>query len=158
MKVWNSKETFDDYKNCRHGIRLISKPDVDRDLTNAIKEMLKWLRKEYEFPIRCPIYLYNYSYLVTRDNKKVSASFLAPYERFVGPYIRISVGDYEKEKNDRGRDNAIASIFCSIFHELTHYFQWIYDVLEKDPLADERQARYYAKKLLMDYASTREHP
>ncbi|MBQ4510659.1 MAG: hypothetical protein II984_08045 [Clostridia bacterium] len=157
MRVWENIPVSE-YENCRHGIRLVSKPSIDSDLNNAIKGMLKWLRSNYEFPIRCPIYLYDYPYLISRSGKKVSASFIAPYDRFEEPYIKLSVGDYEREKKERGRDNAIASIFMSIFHELTHHYQWIHGILGKDPKADERQAIYYAQKRLYEYASTREHP
>ena len=58
MNVWKNIPV-DDYKECRAGIRLVSKPSIDKDLNNALKEMLKWLRKNYVFPIRCPIYLFD---------------------------------------------------------------------------------------------------
>lgn len=157
MNVWKNIPV-DDYKECRAGIRLVSKPSIDEDLNNALKEMLKWLRKNYVFPIRCPIYLFDYPYLISRRGKQVSASFIAPYDRFEEPYIKIAVGDYKKEKAERGRDNAIASILCSIFHEITHYYQWIHNILDDNPKANERQAIYYAGKRLQEYATTREHP
>ncbi|MBO4983106.1 MAG: hypothetical protein J6D23_03525 [Clostridia bacterium] len=155
--VWKNIP-IDDYKNCRSGIRLVSQTSIDRDLNNAIKEMLKWLRKNYVFPIRCPIYLFDCPYLISRKGKQVSASFIAPYDRFEEPYIKVAVGDYNEEKKTRGRDNAIASILVSIFHEVTHYYQWIHDILDDKPQANERQAVYYANKRLQEYAATREHP
>ena len=157
MNVWKNIPV-EDYKNCRSGIRLVSQPSIDRDLNNAIKEMLKWLRKNYVFPIRCPIYLFDYPHLISRKGEQVSASFIAPYDRFEEPYIKVAVGDYSEEKKNRGRDNAIASILISIFHEITHYYQWIHNILDDNPQANERQAIYYASKRLQEYATTRDHP
>ena len=152
MNVWkNNVSNY--YDNCRWGVRLVSEKNVDRDLNKACKELLKWLRNHYQFPIRVPIYLLSRPMIKTRSGKLVSATFLAPYDRLVEPFIKVAVGDYEELKNKCGRDNAIAAIFTSILHELTHYFQWINQVD-----FNERQAIYYAKKIINDYAMTRDHP
>jgi hypothetical protein len=85
----------------------------------------RWLRKNYDFPVRVPVYLFPSEYIFNWDREKISASFFAPFCRHEEPYIRIATGDYESLKAERGRDNALASFLCSLAHEIVHYQQWI---------------------------------
>jgi hypothetical protein len=85
----------------------------------------RWLRTEFDFPIRVPVYLSMRERLVTIHGEVVTASFFAPWEITVEPYIRIATGDYAKELAARGRDNALASYLGSLAHEVLHYQQWI---------------------------------
>jgi hypothetical protein len=84
-----------------------------------------WLRVYYEFPARVPIYLSPHPRLVKRDGELVSASFFAPWEPTVEPYIRVATGDYPELRRRFGRDNALAAYLNSIAHEIVHYQQWI---------------------------------
>jgi hypothetical protein len=59
------------------------------------------------------------------DGELVSASFFAPWDRDIEPYIRIATGDYVQQRRDRGRDNALASFIVSMSHEVIHYQQWV---------------------------------
>jgi hypothetical protein len=59
------------------------------------------------------------------DGNLVSASFFAPWDLQVEPYIRIATGDFARLRRKRGRDNALTSYIISISHEVTHYRQWI---------------------------------
>ena len=74
------------------------------------------------------------------------------------------MGDYEELRNERGRDNALAAVLHSIVHELSHYFQWLknrneWEMADKKTMnAQERQAVYYAREIVMDYAEIVEHP
>jgi len=43
----------------------------------------------------------------------------------VEPYIRLPTGDYEKLKKKHGRDDALATLLCSLAHEVVHYQQWV---------------------------------
>jgi len=87
----------------------------------------------------------------------VYGTFFSPYDKNVEPYARISAGDYVDLLNEIGKDDALASILCSIAHELTHYFQWINDI-QLTSRGEERQATIYAGYILDEYAETREHP
>jgi hypothetical protein len=84
----------------------------------------------------------------------VSATFLAPYDKNLEPYIRVSsTGDYLEMLDERGQDNALAVILGSIAHELGHYYQWVDDKeLDEEGTDDSRE------ELLDEYAVTREHP
>jgi len=71
------------------------------------------------------VYLHSEWHHTTRDGQKVTASFFAPFDRDVEPYIKIATGDFPFLKKTRGRDNALAAFLCSLAHEITHYQQWI---------------------------------
>ena len=94
------------------------------EVRGAYVRYAKWLRKNYEFPIRCPVYLYPSDMLLTRDGKLASAIFFGPYDRNEEPNIRIATGDYPDLERADGRDNALASYIHSFSHEIVHYIQW----------------------------------
>lgn len=156
--LWESND-WNDYlkKDVRTGIRLKFDQNVDPEVQRACKEFVNWLRSEYEFPMRIPIYFKCSKQVKTMDGDTASATFFGPFDKTVEPYIRVSVGDYPDLLEQRGKDNALAAILGSIAHELTHYFQWIKDVNSSDQ-KNEKQAKYYAGEILLDYAETREHP
>lgn len=85
----------------------------------------RWLRQHYEFPMRVVAYLYPSERIVTRDGELASASFFAPFDRSVEPYIRLPTGDYKDLKKKHGRDDALAAFLCSLAHEVVHYQQWV---------------------------------
>lgn len=108
----------------RGGLRIRNKGG-HREVCSALIKFAKWVRANYAFPVRVPVYLYPAEYVVTISGESVAASFFAPYSRKVEPYIRIATGDYNALKRQRGRDNALASFIASLSHELIHYQQWI---------------------------------
>lgn len=160
MHIWtiNKWENFlKDTPNRRTGVRIRVESSVDSDVKLACKNFVYWLRSEYYFPLRIPIYVKASKYLTTLDGDKVVGSFFEPFDYSVEPYIRIATGDYETLKQSIGKDNALASILLSIAHELTHYYQWINNI-ELTPIGRERQATRYAHFIVDEYALTREHP
>jgi hypothetical protein len=91
----------------------------------AFVRFARWLRHEYEFPVRVPVYLFPGEHIVTVNGDRVSASFFAPDDRNEEPYIRIATGDFGELRKERGRDNALAAFLHSFAHELVHYQQWL---------------------------------
>lgn len=85
----------------------------------------RWLRGQYEFPIRVPVYLLPGEQVRTFDGRLCSASFFAPYDRTVEPFIRIATGEYPRMAAEAGREGAIGSHLMSLAHEVVHYRQWI---------------------------------
>lgn len=159
-KLWvcdNWSEYID--SSCRKGLRLRFDKEVDTEVHRACLEFAQWLRKEYEFPMRLPVYFKNTFLVRTPSGEMASAYFFAPYEKTVEPYISIAVGDYLELMSKWGKDNALAAILSSMIHEISHYFQWLknYDFIW-DEDKKEKQAKYYSKEILMDYAETRDHP
>lgn len=111
-------------RNRRQGIRIVGQrghPEVRA----ALIRYARWLRAAYHFPIRVPVYLVAHRQITTCDGKAASASFFAPFERDVEPYIRIATGDYGLLLAQRGRDDALAAFIVSLSHEIIHYQQWI---------------------------------
>lgn len=143
--------------NVSQGLQLKSNSGVDIEVRAACKEFCKWLRNEFSFPIRVPIYLKSAERIKATDGDLVCRTFFEPNDRFVEPYIRIATGDYEELREKYGRDDALATILRSFAHEIVHYLQWINGFEQTDTEA-ERQAERYSKEILNMYAKTREHP
>ena len=93
----------------------------------ALKRFAKWLRQEYDFPIRVPVYLNQPRRFVTIEGEEVTASFFAPYDLNVEPYIRIATGDYDDLVAKSNKNDALAAYIISLAHEIVHYQQWITD-------------------------------
>lgn len=160
MHIWTIekwKHYLDSPDNRRTGLRLRFDPNVDPEVKTACKNFAKWLRSEYYFPLRVPVYVKAQERIKARDGELVVGTFLGPYDYSLEPYVRIATGDYPELLEERGRDNALASILISMAHELTHYFQWINN-LQLTDIGRERQATQYARYILDEYAETRDHP
>ena len=161
MHIWKLEKWKKHYdlSNPRHrtGARLRFDKHVDPEVKRACKEFLNWLRKQYFFPIRVPIYVKASETLKAMDGDRVSATCFIPYDMLTEPYIRVAAGDYYAVRDRKGQDNALAGILRSIAHELTHYFQWVNDI-ELTDIGFERQAVRYARQILDEYAQTRDHP
>lgn len=139
-------------RESRAGLRIITRRG-DPEVGAAILRFARWLRSEFEFPIRVPVYLSPRVRISTIDGEEVTASFFAPFDLTVEPYIRIATGDYSEERDERGRDNALASYLYSLAHEVLHYQQWIrgHDLSEDG--VDEESVRIVER-----YAMTVDHP
>ena len=159
MSIWECSEWKSVYLNskCRSGIKVDFDKEVNIDLRNAIKEMIVWLRTEYEFPIRVRIYVKKDLLVKATDGDMVPDLFFWPDNRYDEPYIKLATGDYDELLETLDRDDAIATILIALLHEMTHYFQWINGLEITDPSLDE-QARICARTVLNDYADKRDHP
>lgn len=119
----------------------------------ALVRYASWLRMNYEFPIRVPAYLSARELIRTIHGTKVAASFFAPWDRNVEPYIKIATGDYLSLKKEIGRDNALAAFISSMSHEIVHYRQWV----ETGDIW-ERGVERKAVTMLRRYELTVDHP
>lgn len=127
--------------------------NTHHEVRRSVIRFARWLRLHFDFPIRVPVYLSQNAQIVTKNRKQVSASFFAPHDRSVEPYIRVATGDYIARKSENGRDNALAAILCSVAHEIVHYQQWI-----QGKETCEREAVRGAEKILRAYAKVVLHP
>lgn len=143
--------------NNRRGLRLNFDKTVHPEVRRSLKEFCRWIRANYHFPIRVPVYVKSSPQIRAMDGEMVSGTFFGPWDHAVEPYIRLSTGDYEDLLTRRGQDNALAAILNCLAHELTHYYQWINDV-KLTEIGEERQAKAYAGFIMDEYADTREHP
>ena len=141
----------------RKGLRLRFDADVDPEVRAAVKTFCAWLRKEYAFPLRVPVYVKSARRIKAKDGDLVCGTFFEPEAFNVEPYIRIATGDYQELKLEIGPDDALASILSTLAHELTHYFQWI-NGLDLTEIGRERQASQYQKYISDEYALAGDHP
>lgn len=166
-KLWQCKD-WSEYisEDRRTGIFLRFDDGVDKEVMRAGMQFVGWLKEQYQFPVKVWVHFQNTQAIICRDGSTAAASFFGPFHLSEEPYIRIAVGDYEQQLAERGKDNALADILHSIAHELTHYYQWIklhdrWIESEKDKDTErklERQAMYYAREILCDYARIVDHP
>lgn len=156
MHIWTIENWKKIYNGAhRKGLRFVIDKNVDIEVRSACKEFGTWLRKQYTFPIRVPVYVKQHEKIKACDGELVVGTFFWPDLRDVEPYIRVAAGDYSELKNNRGKFNALAEILLSIAHELTHYFQFIND-LKLTEIGEERQAKAYAQFILEEYFEDRE--
>ncbi len=127
--------------------------DAHPEVRHAVIRFARWLRAKFPFPIRVPVYLFPTEQIMTGKRELVSASFFAPFDRSVEPYIRVSTGDYTLLRQKNGRDNALASILCSVAHEVVHYQQW-----SQGRELCEREALRRASAIVRSYWKTVLHP
>lgn len=141
----------------RTGLRLRFEQSVDDEVRGACLRFAAWLRKRYVFPVRVPVYIKASDRIQAMDGDFVVGSFFEPDCYDQEPYIRLAAGDYAELSENRGRDDALASILSSFAHELTHYYQWI-NASSLSDAGRERQASAYARRILNEYAETCDHP
>ena len=152
MDIWKCdrwKEIYQGYE-IRNGLRLRFEAGVDEEVKNALKDFAKYLRKEYFFPIRVPVYVRYTMKIMARDGDLINGTFLGPYNKLEEAYIRIAVGDYCQEKAKIGKRDVLISYFYVIAHELTHYFQWL-NQIEITEIGEERQATRWADIIVKNY-------
>jgi hypothetical protein len=123
------------------------------EVRQALIRYARWLRKSFVFPMRVPVYLFPSHTIITQDGAHVSASFFAPFDRDVEPFIRIATGDYPKLKRSLGRNDALAAYIMSLSHEIVHYYQWL-----EHGNVSERGVVARARSMLRRYATQVERP
>jgi len=141
----------------RSGLRLRFDSEVNPEVKAAFVRFGAWLRREYAFPLRVPVYVRATRRLRTLDGGTATGTFFEPLSHRDEPYIRLAAGDFEELLAERGRDNALCALLTCLAHELTHYFQWI-NALSLTDAGRERQASICARRILESYAQTVDHP
>lgn len=131
--------------NRRRGLRLKFR-NVDPEVKSAIKNYAVWLRGRFQFPMRVPAYVSGRRQVMTFDGERVSASFFAPYDRDVEPFIRLATGDYPELIAEFGEFSVKAMILCSLTHEVLHYEQWC-----RDGTTSERGVVVRARNIVQRY-------
>jgi hypothetical protein len=112
-----------------------------------------WLRANYEFPIRLPVYLLPGKDYLTVEGQVSEVSFFAPINRRHEPYIRIATGAYPMEAREIGRDNALAAYICAVSRQIVHYQQWI-----STGRVHNRGVDRQAAQMLRRYRGVTQHP
>ncbi len=117
---------------------------IDGATKKEVCRFIRYLRKEFFFPIRCNVYFCNqekfhsskggYCYGIFYSNDKSDGRI------YPQVYIPANMDIY--------------SICHSLCHELTHYFQWyFFDDKKRSDRSLEIQASKYATRILEDYCN-----
>jgi len=116
---------------------------IDSDTKKRICMFVRYLRNEFYFPIRCNVYFYNnerfhsptggYCYGLFYSNDDCS--------RQIYPQIYIPA------------KMELYSVYSSLCHELTHYYQWYFLEDYKSNRSLEVQASRYANLIMEDYCN-----
>ena len=117
---------------------------IDCDTKKNICRFVRYLRKAFFFPIRCNVYFCNQEKFHSSKGGYCYGIFYSNEESGGHIYPQI----YIPTNMD------LFSVYHSLSHELTHYFQWyfLYDN-EKSDRSLEVQASKYADRVLEDYFS-----
>ena len=154
MHIWYSDE-WKKYVHCWtnigiSGLRLRFDKQVDPTVRRFCIKFSKWLRNEFEFPIRLTVYVKKNYRIKAKDGDMVVGTCWKPFEYSDYPYIRLATGDYQELVIERGKEQAMWSILATFVHELTHYYQFVNNI-ELTPVGEERQASAYVKRILAAY-------
>ena len=134
----------------RSGLRLRFERNIDPELRRGCLEFAGWLREQYEFPMRIPVYVKAAKRLRAMDGELVYGTCFCPERMDVEPFIRIAAGNYPEQCVQDGAEAALAAVLHTLAHELTHYFQWL-NQLKLTPQGAERQANRYAEEIVGRY-------
>ncbi len=132
---------------CRKGLRIVGHRG-NNEVRLAFIQFANWARLHYSFPVLLRVYLSNNRRLRTIENEIVTASFYYPFNKIEYPFVRVATGDYLELKAKLKRDNALASMLCSLSHELVHYWQW----LEAGTTTEAGTAKK-ARKIVSEYSN-----
>lgn len=134
----------------KQGLRMRYERKVDPIVREHLDQFAKWLRREFEFPLRVNVYVKAAERIRARDGDMVVGTIWRPADYRESPYIRLATGDYPALVEEMGRDRALLAILHTFAHEITHYYQHINGLTLTDR-GEERQARSYADDIMLEY-------
>jgi len=117
MHIWtltNWQKNLDSEVKRRTGIRFRYESSVDPEVKRACTQFARWLRAEYYFPLRVPVYVKGSKTVRTQDGETAVGSFFEPFSYYTEPYIKIATGDYDDLQSRNGKDNALATILATL--------------------------------------------
>ncbi len=142
--ITNTIENIQYYSNSarKSNLSLHFSPAIDHNTKRSICKFVRYLRKEFFFPIRCNIYFCDQAKFHSSKKGYCYGIFFSNEEnnRCIYPQIYIPA------------NMDLFSVYHSLCHELTHYFQWYFlDDNKKSDRSLEIQASKYATRILDDY-------
>lgn len=144
--ITNTEENIRFYSNSapKSNLSLHFATAIDRNIKKNICRFVNYLRKEFFFPIRCNIYFCNQEKFHSSKGGSCYGIFYSNEESKGRIYPQI----YIPANMD------LFSIYYSLSHELTHYFQWyFFDDNKRSNRSLEIQASKYAVRILEDFCS-----
>lgn len=149
--IWIDKEYKGLYKQelSKDGIRLFIDNKISSPVRIQIIKFIRFLRKNYYFPIRCKIYLCERKNFTSKDGKKriKGIFFQGEIDKKTFPqiYVPCKTSKYWE----------IQDIYLSIVRLLTFYFQWYFFEDEKRSNRSlEIEATKYAYAIVFQYLNS----
>ncbi len=116
--------------------------DIDSNTKKNICKFVRYLRKEFYFPIRCNVYFSNQEKFHSSKGGYCYGLFFSNEESNWRIYPQICIP----------ANHPLYTTYHSLSHELTHYFQWyFFDDKKKSDRSLEIQASKYANRIVEEY-------
>jgi len=146
MNIWSTfeKKRYQESK----GISLHFDKGIDKDLKRKYISLVKWLRTNYAFPIHVTVYIINAEQIPLRNGHLAFGSFRWFDKRT--PIIRVASAIETHVLTELSVDDLHEQILSSLIHEITHYFQWVLKIEQRNATS-ERQANYFRYRILEQY-------
>ena len=142
--ITNTEENIHFYRDSapKSNLSLHFASAIDHDTKKNICSFVRYLRKEFFFPIRCNVYFCNQEKFHSSKGGYCYGIFFSNVESGGRVYPQI----YIPANMD------LFSVYYSLAHELTHYFQWYFLYYDKKSAHSlEIQASKYARRILEDW-------
>lgn len=146
--MWIEKIEKNEYQKSAklEGLRCFYE-DIGQETIIEIKSFIKYIRKNYYFPIRCKIFFTNESnYKSFFDGHRYYGIFFdkSTEKRKVYPQIYVA--------SKITKFNKIEDVLFTLLHELTHYYQWyFYEEKIRTNRSLEIEANKWARYILQEY-------
>ena len=114
---------------------------IDPDTKKSICKFVRYLRKEFFFPIRCNVYFSDCDKFHSKKGGYCYGIFFSNEESGGRIYPQIYIPS----------NMELYFVYRSLCHELTHYFQWYFLDDNKSDRSLEIQAAKYAARIMEDY-------
>ncbi len=144
--VTNTEENLQFYSDSatKSNLLLHFDSDIEPNIKQKICQFVRYIRKEFYFPVRCNVYFCNQNKFQSSNGGYCYGIFFSNEESQGRIYPQIYIP----------ANNELYQIYHSLCHELTHYFQWFfYDDRKKNNRSLEIQASKYANRILKDYCN-----
>ena len=116
---------------------------IDGSTKKHICNFVRYLRKEFFFPIRCNIYFCNQEKFRSSRKGYCYGIFYSNDESSGRIYPQIYIP----------ANMELYSVYHSLCHELSHYFQWYFNDDKRSDRSLEVQASKYASRILDIYCN-----
>lgn len=148
MNLWQKfeiKSTI--YSN--KGISFHYEHGIEDELKKTYLSFVRWLRRNYVFPVHLNVYVLNREKVLLRSGKEVYGRFRWFPKRT--PVIHIPSAIEEHLRSEYTDNEIYEQILSSLVHELSHYYQWCLK-LEQSDAVSERQANYFRFRIVEKFA------
>lgn len=130
------------------GLRIKFSSGLDRCVIDNINALIRYLRKEYYFPVRCNILITdNKCYRSAVDGHRYYGIFYDNEDlyknRNIYPQIAVAAQIY--------KHLTISDVMFTLLHELTHYYQWLAGENDRSDRSLEIEATKWANYILSEY-------